>query len=326
MSPVETNYASRASECVLPIATQPTIANVHLRRRQHLNAGGATAAGLAGTLLALSLAIFVHPISWPEVAIFLGAFIPVHLGVTVGFHRLFTHRSFQATQGLRAALAILGSMAGQGPVVFWVALHRMHHAHSDRAGDPHSPNLSGNSLSARIRGVIYAYIGWTVQHEVPNANHYARDVLRDRLIMKIGRYYLALVLLGLAVPAGVGAWALGGWYGTLEGLLWGGLMRMFVGHNMIWWITSFAHVVGRREFDSGDRSTNNPWIALPTLGEGWHNNHHAFPNSATLDFRWWQLDVSGLVIRGFAALGWARNLQRPTLEALLRQRRGAVEI
>jgi stearoyl-CoA desaturase (delta-9 desaturase) len=171
-----------------------------------------------------------------------------------------------------------------------------------------------------MRGICYAYVGWTVQHEVPNANHYARDVLRDPLIMKLSRYYFVWIGLGLVIPAAAGAWLLNGWYGALEGLLWGGLLRMFVSHNMIWWITSFAHVFGKHDLESGDRSTNNIWIAIPTLGEGWHNNHHAFPNAATLDFHWWQLDISGLAIKTFAALGWATNVRRPSAQIVAARR------
>jgi stearoyl-CoA desaturase (delta-9 desaturase) len=312
---LESDY-SRTGNPIPSIPTRPTIENAQLRRKQHVNAGIATGLGFCGTILAIWLAMYVRPISWPQIAIFLAAFVPIHLGVTVGFHRLFTHRSFEATPVLRATLAILGSMAGQGPVVFWVALHRMHHEYADQHGDPHSPNLSGNSWLARIRGVLYAYVGWTVQHEVPNANHFARDVLRDSLIMRLSRYYYLWITLGFAIPTLLGAWLLGGWYGALEGLLWGGLLRMFVSHNMIWWITSFAHTFGNHDLESGDRSTNNIWIAIPTLGEGWHNNHHAFPNAATLDFHWWQLDLSGIAIRTFAAVGWARNLRRPSPQTL----------
>jgi stearoyl-CoA desaturase (delta-9 desaturase) len=305
-----------AADFAAGIQTRPIVNNARLRRQQHINAGIATSIGLGGTLLAILLAMYVRPISWVHITIFLAAFIPIHLGVTIGFHRLFTHRSFEAVPALRAALVILGSMAGQGPAIFWVALHRMHHEYADIQGDPHSPNLGGNSGLARLRGILYAYVGWTVQHEVPNANHYARDVLRDPVVMTLSRYYFLWIALGLAIPAAIGAWVLGGWYGALEGFLWGGLMRMFASHNMIWWITSFAHVFGKHELDSGDCSTNNIWIALPTLGEGWHNNHHAFPNAATLDFRWWQLDISGLAIKTFAALGWARNLRRPAPQLL----------
>jgi stearoyl-CoA desaturase (Delta-9 desaturase) len=157
---------------------------------------------------------------------------------------------------------------------------------------------------------------------VPNANFYAADLLKDPYIMAVnGRYYW-WVALGLAAPALAGAIVCGGWTGAVEGLIWGGLVRMCAGHHMIWWITSFAHVFGRRDYRVGDLSTNNWWLALPTLGESWHNNHHAFPHAPALDFKWWQFDVSGVVIRSLARFGLAHNLHAPS-QQLLRARAGA---
>lgn len=295
--------------------TSPTINNPRLKRRQHINAAIATGMGFCGVAAAIGLAAYGRTPALAHIAIFLAFFLPVHLGVTVGFHRLFSHRSFEAAPGLRATLAILGSMAAQGPVTFWVALHRLHHEYADVPGDPHSPNLGGASHLQRLRGLVHAYIGWTVQHEVPNANHYARDILRDPLVMAINRHYSQVVLLGLLAPALLGMVVLGGMLGAVEGLVWGGLVRMCAGHHMIWWITSFAHVLGTQDYHTEDASRNNFWIALPTLGEGWHNNHHAFPNAAALDFHWWQLDISGAVIKTFGLLGWARNIRIPSIQA-----------
>lgn len=292
------------------------ICNKRLRRYQHIHSLFFSLAGLFGVFGVIYQAFFISPISLLDITIFLVCFVLVTSGVTVGYHRHFTHRSFRAVPVVRATLAILGCMAGQGPIVFWVALHRWHHEFSDREGDPHSPNLFGKSFRQRVRGLFYAYIGWTVQHDVPNANFYARDILNDRLIMSINRLYYIWVLLGLVLPAAVAALVTHTWIGALEGFLWGGLVRMFAGHNVIWWITSFAHIFGTRDLPSKDLSTNNFWIAVPTLGEAWHNNHHCFPTAAILRFRWWEIDISGMVIAALEKAGLVWGVQRPKSEVV----------
>jgi stearoyl-CoA desaturase (delta-9 desaturase) len=304
-----------------PVAkARRVVNNPRLRRSQHTHSAIATLAGLAGVAAAMLLALFERPPSGMYLGIFLAFFLAIGLGVTVGFHRHFAHRSFEASPGLRAALAVLGSMSAQGPLVFWVALHRLHHEFSDRPGDPHSPNLSGSSFGQRMRGLLHAYIGWTVRHEVPNANYYARDLLGDRTLMRINRRYYFWVAIGLVLPTAIcGGWTQS-WLGALEGFVWGGLVRMFAVHNIIWWITSLAHFVGTRDYSAGDGSTNNLWLALPTLGESWHNNHHSFPRAAILSFRWWQIDISGMVIRILWVLGLAWDVQVPKPTALMARR------
>ncbi len=294
--------------------------NPRLQRSQHIHSAVATFAGFSGVAAAFWLALFVKPVSGMDVAVFLAFFITIGLGVTVGFHRHFTHRSFKATPGVRAVLAILGCMSAQGPLVFWVALHRLHHEFSDRPGNPHSPNLFGASFWQRAHGLIHAYVGWTLTHEVPNANYHARDLLTDRLIMWVNRQYYGWIALGLALPTVIcGVWT-GTGLGALEGFVWGGLVRMFAVHNIIWWITSLAHFVGDRDFLSRDYSTNNFWMALPTLGESWHNNHHAFPSCAVLSFKWWQIDISGLVIRLLERLGLVEDVHAPPAADLVARR------
>jgi stearoyl-CoA desaturase (delta-9 desaturase) len=289
-----------------------------LRRRQHAHSAAVTVLSAAGALVALYIACFVDPRPLFYLFVFSVFFFPIGLGVTVGFHRHFTHRAFRAPVPIRVILAVLGSMAAQGPLTFWVALHRLHHELADRPGDPHSPNLHASTAA----GLAHAYAGWTVRHEVPNANFYARDLLRDPVISWVnGRYYW-WVALGLLGPAMVGFLSSGTMLGALEGFLWGGPVRMLAGHNIIWMITSFAHVVGDREFACRDRSTNNAWLALPTLGESWHNTHHAFPQAAYLGTRWWQLDPSGVVIRLLGALHLAHDIQLLSEADLLRRRLG----
>jgi stearoyl-CoA desaturase (Delta-9 desaturase) len=291
--------------------------NPRLRRLQHIHSAVVTFTGLSGVVIAFWLAWFVKPVSWMDISIFFTFFMAIGLGVTVGFHRHFTHQSFKARPSVRAALAILGCMAAQGPVVFWVALHRLHHEFSDRPGDPHSPNLSGSTFWQKTRGLLHAYIGWTLTHEIPNANYYARDLLTDSTIMWINRRYYVWIALGLALPTAIcGLWTQT-WVGALEGIVWGGLVRMFAVHNIIWWITSLAHFVGTHDYASRDHSTNNFWIALPTLGESWHNNHHAFPSCANLSFEWWQIDISGMVIKMLERLGLVSDVHAPTSRDLV---------
>lgn len=275
---------------------QRTVDNHLIKRIQQIHTIIMTSVGLSGVLIAVGLQIFVRPVSAAALYIFLMFFFLVGMGLTIGYHRHFTHRSYKAPTALRVALGILGSMAGQGPIVFWTALHRMHHELADKEGDPHSPNLHGEGWKNKVRGVFHAYIGWTVKHKVPNANFYARDLLRDAPIMWVNKHYYLWIILGLALPAALGWFVTGTGYGLLEGFIWGGLIRMFALHNVIWWITSFAHTFGSRDYVSRDLSTNNFWLSIPTLGESWHNHHHAFPHAAILSFAWWQIDISGGVI------------------------------
>lgn len=294
-----------------------TLPDEGLKRTQHTHAAITAAAGTVGVLAAFAMLLEGRPHWLFCISLFLVFFVPIQLGVTVGFHRLMTHQSFETTPTLRAILSALGSMAGQGPVIFWVALHRMHHEFSDKEGDPHSPNLEPRALRG---GLWHAYIGWITRHEVPNTLYYAKDLIADQSIRWVSRNYYYFVIAGLALPALIG----GIWFGTLpgalEGLVWGGLVRMFVGHNMIWWITSFAHRIGKRDYRSGDLSTNNSWIAIPTLGEGWHNNHHAFPRAAILNFTGSQIDPSGMVIALLARLGLAQNVIIPSKEQMAARR------
>jgi len=288
---------SSAAQC------KRTVTNQKFKRLQHYHSMLMVGLGLSGLLTAIALHVLVRPVSGTAIGIFVLFFFCVGMGLTLGYHRHFTHRSFKSSTAFRGLLAILGSMAGQGPVVFWVALHRMHHEMADKEGDPHSPNQHGEGRWNQLRGLAHAYIGWTVKHEVPNANLYARDLLADAPIMWVNKRYYYWVALGWILPAVLGGLLTGSWYGALEGFLWGGLIRMLALHNIIWWITSFAHVFGSRDYVSRDLSTNNPWLAIPTLGESWHNNHHAFPRAAIISLHWWQIDISGGVLATLEKLG-----------------------
>jgi stearoyl-CoA desaturase (delta-9 desaturase) len=229
------------------------------------------------------------------------------LGVTVGFHRLFTHRSFKTGPVVRAVLAILGSAAIEGPVISWVADHRKHHAFSDAPGDPHSPHVDhGVGVRATLRGLLHAHMGWLFVHdERGSKQRYAPDLLADPVVRFVDRWFFVWALGGLAAAFGLG-FAIGGSVdAALTGLLWGGGVRLLVLHHVTYSVNSICHVFGRRRFATKDESRNVVWLSLLTLGESWHNNHHAFPTSAAHGMRRWELDPSALVIRGLAACGLA---------------------
>jgi stearoyl-CoA desaturase (Delta-9 desaturase) len=317
---------TEAGVYVRPQVTR-TIHSPALRRAQRLHAQAVVVIGVAGILLGSGLLIWGPRPNAIDAAIFTGMFFFVGIGSTTGFHRHFTHCAFKATTPVRVALGILGSMAAQGTLIFWVTLHRRHHECSDAAGDPHSPHVDdlGRHHESRLRGLWHSYIGWTFIHEVPNAAYYARDLIRDPAISWVSRHYFLWVGLSLATPTALGAALHGSLVGALCGLVWGGLLRIFLWHNMIWSITSIAHLVGSRQFKSNDRSTNNVFLALPTLGESFHNNHHAFPRSAIMGLRWWQIDIGGAVILLLEALGLAWEVSRPTQAMMERKREDVSE-
>jgi stearoyl-CoA desaturase (delta-9 desaturase) len=236
------------------------------------------------------------------------------VGVTVGFHRLLTHRSFQVSKPLEYGFAVLGSMAVQGPVMSWVADHRKHHAHADEDGDPHSPHVGhGDGASGVLRGLWHAHTGWLFSTQgQASPRRYAKDLYEDPGMRHINRYFPILALLSLAVPALAG-WALTGTLaGAATGLLWGGLVRIFLVHHITWSVNSVCHFLGTRRFQTDDHSTNVAWLALPSFGEAWHHNHHAFPRSAAHGLRRWErlLDPAALVITMLEKVGLARNVVR----------------
>ncbi len=243
-------------------------------------------------------------LGWSDVAVFAIVYVLTGLGITVGFHRHLTHRSFKTSRPLRGLLAILGSAAIEGPVISWVADHRKHHAFSDREGDPHSPHGHGSGLRGALAGLFHAHLGWLFIHtERANRLRYAPDLERDPIVRFVDRTFLLWVLAGLALPFGLG-WAIGGTLdAALTGLLWGGAVRMLVLHHVTYSINSLCHFFGRRRFETDDESRNLAWLSLFSLGESWHHNHHAFPTSAHHGLRRWEIDLSSLVIRAMRRLG-----------------------
>ena len=254
--------------------------------------------------------------SW-EVVLALLMYSASMLGVTVGFHRLLTHRAFQTGAVIKALLCILGSMAALGPVIYWVGTHRRHHRFSDQAGDPHSPCWIGeHQADSRLQGLWHAHFGWISKHRLTNHNLFCKDLYQDRLILRLNKHYHLWVAVGLMLPALIGALLERSAAGAWQGLLWGGGVRLFFSSHVIFAVNSISHGFGRRPFATRDRSTNNVWLVIPSFGETWHNNHHACPSSAFFGFHWWQIDIGALAIRLLEKMRLASNVVRPE-EAIL---------
>jgi stearoyl-CoA desaturase (delta-9 desaturase) len=243
-----------------------------------------------GVLLAVRL-LWERATSWGDIALLAALYVPVFMGMSVGYHRYLTHRSFKTYPAVKALLLVLGSMALQGHPILWVANHRKHHALSDRDGDIHSP----------VDGFFHAHLGWMMKGYAADHRIYARDLHQDPLVVWISRQYVLWALLTLAIPLMLGGWS---------GLLWGGFVRVFLVHHVTFSVASICHTFGTRPYRTRDRSGNVWLMGVLALGEGWHNNHHAFPRSAVHGLEWWQFDLSGLAIRLMERLGLVWDVQR----------------
>jgi stearoyl-CoA desaturase (Delta-9 desaturase) len=246
------------------------------------------------------------------------AYFGTGLGVTVGFHRHFTHKSFKATRPLKVALAVTGSLAFQGSIVSWVADHRRHHAFSDKEGDPHSPWLFGTGPLAIARGFWHAHMGWLFDRDKANARRFAPDLLADRDIAAVDRQFVLLTAVSLGVPALLGGLLSWSWWGALTAFLWGGLVRVGLLHHVTWSINSICHMAGRRPFGTRDRSANVWWLAVLSFGESWHNLHHADPTCARHGVKRGQIDMSARLIWLFEKFGWVHSVRWPTPQRLER--------
>jgi stearoyl-CoA desaturase (Delta-9 desaturase) len=300
-----------------PLHKPRTITGKYIKSRQRHHFLLFNVAPLLGTLFTLALLWWI-PIGVVEIGLLVGMWALSMVGMSVGLHRYFAHRAFKTSEPVRNTLAVLGCMAAQGPVLSWVAVHRRHHEYSDVAGDPHSPNpaLLAEGSRSTLRGLWHAHIGWLLKHEYPNPGYYAPDLVRDKALAKINRCYGIWVGLGLLVPAVVGGVLTASWLGALLGFLWGGPVRMFLVDNCILSINSFSHVYGSRSFETGDNSRNNAWVALPTFGESWQNNHHAFASSARIGLQWWQIDFGYCIVRALKAAGLIWDVQEPSSEIM----------
>lgn len=262
-------------------------------------------------LVAVGYGLWGWGLFWTELLVMVGMYTLAALGTTVGFHRLFTHRAFETHGWVKFLLAALGSMAVQGPLIRWVAIHRRHHQHSDSEDDPHSPHRTRDGKSSLLGGIYHAHLGWLFRSDAPGLDRYVQDLSKDKSIKLASDLFAVWALLGLLIPAAIGGWVSGNWNGFWLGFIWGGLVRMFVGHHVTWSINSVCHMWGTRPFKTGDESRNNLLFGLLAFGEGWHNNHHAFPTSARHGFRWWQIDLSYTLIRAMEFVGLAWQVRVP---------------
>lgn len=263
--------------------------------------------------LAAVLSVPARGLRPSDAVAFVVTYLLCGIGIGAGYHRLFAHAAFKAKPWLRAFLAIGGAMAVQGRVSYWVAHHRRHHQYSDSDGDPHTPHP---------RGFWHAHVGWIFSRERASAAYYARDMLRDPILRRVDRAYSLLLVATLLVPAAIGYAVARDLDGALGGLLWGGFARVFVTQQLSYAINSICHSFGTRPFATKDTSTNNALLMVPTLGEGLHNAHHAFPTSPRFSLRTWDLDVCWLFIRLMAALGQASDLRVPAPDVLARRTQG----
>jgi stearoyl-CoA desaturase (delta-9 desaturase) len=266
----------------------------------------------AGVLLAIIL-LWNSWVDWTDLGILAVMYLATAIGVTVGFHRLLTHRSFQTHPWVERLFARLGQLSVQGSVLDWVADHRKHHAHTDREGDPHSPHIGHGS---GLRGLWHAHTGWLMETQgQADWKRYAKDLYEDPKMKRIGRRFPVYVGISLLIPTVLGFVAHDFTLeGAVRGYVWGGLVRIFFVHHVTWSVNSICHFFGSRRFDIDDHSTNVAWLALPSLGESWHHNHHAFPRSARHGLRWWEVDPSAAVIASLEKLGLAWNVVRITPE------------
>jgi stearoyl-CoA desaturase (delta-9 desaturase) len=276
------------------------------------------AANLAVTVAPLALIGLAIGLSWggllvwQDILIFFATLIPFGFGITVGFHRLFTHRAFKTGRMMRFVWAVLGSMALEGPVIEWVAYHRRHHRFSDSEGDPHSPHVGhGSGVVGALRGLFHAHVGWVLFSDEPaEEDRYAPDLIADPVVRIVDRTFVLWAVLGLALPFGLGVALTGTIFGGLMGLLWGGAVRIFFLHHITFCVNSLCHFFGRRAFETQDESRNLAWLAPFTFGEAWHNNHHAFPTSARHGLGRFEVDPSGRLIDLMERIGLAWDVVR----------------
>lgn len=259
-------------------------------------------------------------LSWTDVVITICFYWFTGHGITVGYHRYFTHKSFKPNRALKIVMAVAGSMAIQGPVVRWVADHRKHHKFSDRDGDPHSPWKYGTSIGALWRGFWHAHMGWLFDEEQTPQRKYAPDLMKDRDIVWISKHFWVFVLLSLGLPPLIGGLVTWSWQGAATAFFWGSLVRVSLLHHVTWSVNSICHTIGERPFVSRDKSANVWWLAIPSMGESWHNLHHADPTCARHGVLKGQLDTSARVIWAFEKAGWVNDVRWPVRERIDKKR------
>ncbi|MBA3618960.1 MAG: acyl-CoA desaturase [Acidothermales bacterium] len=255
-------------------------------------------------------------LGWHDVIIAFVMYAVSGHGITIGYHRYLTHGAFKANRPLRVGLTIAGSLAIEGPAIRWVSDHRKHHAYSDKEGDPHSPWRYGESIGALMKGLLYAHIGWLFDVEQTSQRKYAPDLLADRDIVRVSRAFPMLVAVSLLLPPLLGGLVTWSWQGALSTFFWASLVRVALLHHVTWSINSICHAIGEKPFRTRDRSGNVWWLAALSMGESWHNLHHADPTCARHGVLKGQIDSSARVISLFEFLGWATDVRWPRADRL----------
>ncbi|MDA1008123.1 MAG: fatty acid desaturase [Planctomycetota bacterium] len=259
---------------------------------------------------------------WTDLFLLLGMYAITGLGITIGYHRLVTHKAFTTPTPLAMFFIVCGAMAAQGPVIWWAATHRRHHQHSDCERDPHSPHVRRTpGFVGWIAGFMHAHFGWLFRDSNDNNYSYVPDLLNSPSIRRVNRLFPLCVAFGLILPGIIGGLVTMTWTGALLGTVWGGFARMFLLHHVTWSINSVCHVWGMRDYQCNDESRNNPIMGILAFGEGWHNNHHAFPTSARHGLKWWQIDMSWMIIRSLQVIGLAQRVRLPTRERMAARER-----
>ncbi len=278
-----------------------------------------------GTAIAFARLAFqdVAPVAWVTLV---AMYLLTGLGIEFGYHRLLSHRALQTGKVLEMMFSVLGSMAGQGRLLYWIANHRRHHQYSDTADDPHSPHLtggSGNEVSlGLLKGLWHAHVGWVFSKQLTNCALFAADILRKPHLMWVDRHFLSLTVIGLVLPAALCGAVAGTWNGAIDGLLWGGFARIVLINQATWSVASLCHVFGARPFKTDDHSGNLFLVALVSFGAGWQNNHHAFPNSATTSIHWWQADITKWFINLLSVCGLVSQVRVPDKRQIIKKSRG----
>ncbi len=295
---------------IQPLETEPVQVNGLGMR---IAIGYFVAIPLIAVLLAIPVA-WGGWLSWVDVALVVIMWTITGLGITLGYHRYFTHGSFKANRGVKIALGLMGSLALEGSLDQWVADHRKHHKFSDEVGDPHSPWRYGTTKRALAKGLWYAHVGWLFNDSNTPIEKYAPDIAGDKDLRLMSRYFPVIVTTTLLLPAVIGGLVTWSWMGALTAFFWAGLVRIALLHHVTWSINSICHVFGKRPFVSRDQSSNVSWLAIPSFGESWHNLHHADPTSARHGALRGQLDLSAEIIRGMEKLGLATDVRWPRPE------------
>ncbi|MEO5875071.1 MAG: acyl-CoA desaturase [Streptosporangiaceae bacterium] len=259
-------------------------------------------------------------LGWSDLILFAVFWLLSVCGITVGYHRFFTHGSFKANRPLKIALAIAGGLAIEGPVLNWVADHRRHHKYSDKEGDPHSPWLYGDDWKGLAKGLYWAHYGWLYASQATSAEKYCPDILADKDIRKVHQSFGLIVAATFLVPAALGGLITMSWLGFFTALFWAGFVRVALVQHVTWSINSICHTFGKTPFTSRDQARNVWWLAIPSLGESWHNLHHADPTSARHGVLKGQIDISARIIWLFEKVGWAHNVRWPTPERIAAKR------